>query len=558
MGASLTGQELGELAEEHAALRRVATLVASGVPPEEVFAAVTAEVGRLLGTYLSGMGRYGSDDTVTVVATWADEGEHGGAHPLVPGPWPLEGGDLASMVWRTGRPVRIDDYHGVPGRIAAFVRDELGIGSSVASPIVVEGRLWGTLFVHARQADQPLPQDTGSRLTAFTELVGTAIANTQAREELGRLAETQAALRRVATLVARDASPAEVFSEVTEEAGRLLGADIASLVRLEPGNTAILVAYWSEGEGDQVPLGTRIPLDEESVTRTVLRTRRPARADSSESASGTIAALVRRLGVTSTVGAPIVVGGRLWGAMLVSSKQPGPLPTDTEARIADFAELVATAIVNAEARTELTASRARVVAAADETRRRIERDLHDGIQQRLVSLGLELRAAETTLPPDHRELEDAMSHAVEGLNEVLDDLREISRGIHPAALSEGGLGPAMKALARRSAIPVELDTRLETRLPESVEVTAYFVASEALANVAKHAQATFVRVEVRVDGDTLHLSIADDGVGGANPARGSGLVGLTDRVEALGGTLTIRSPIGDGTTMRVELPVRDG
>lgn len=253
-----------------------------------------------------------------------------------------------------------------------------------------------------------------------------------------------------------------------------------------------------------------------------------------------------------------MVGGRLWGAMLVSSKQPGPLPTDTEARISDFAELVATAIVNAEARTELTASRARVVAAADETRRRIERDLHDGIQQRLVSLGLELRAGQATVPPDHRELEGAMSHAVEGLNEVLDDLREISRGIHPAALSEGGLGPAMKALARRSAIPVELDTRLETRLPESVEVTAYFVASEALANVAKHAQATLVRVEVRVDGDTLHLSIADDGVGGANPARGSGLVGLTDRVEALGGTLTIRSPAGDGTTMSVELPVRDG
>ena len=153
------------------------------------------------------------------------------------------------MVWRTGRPVRIDDYDGVPGHIAAFVRGELGIGSSVASPIVVEGRLWGTLFVHAKP-NQPLPPDTGSRLTAFTELVGTAVANTQARAELGRLAETQAALRRVATLVARDASPAEVFSEVTEEAGRLLGADIASLVRLEPGNTAILVAYWSEGEGD--------------------------------------------------------------------------------------------------------------------------------------------------------------------------------------------------------------------------------------------------------------------------------------------------------------------
>jgi GAF domain-containing protein len=356
---------VGGLAEEQAALRRVATLVASGVPPEEVFAAVTAEVGKLLGTSFSGMGRYGSDNTVTVVATWADEGEHGGAHPLVPGPWPLEGDDLASMIWRTGRPVRIDDYHGVPGHIAAFVRDELGIGSSVASPIVVEGRLWGTLFVHAKQNDQPFPPDTGSRLTAFTELVGTAVANTQARAELGRLAETQAALRRIATLVARDASPSEVFSEVTEEVGRLLGADIAALVRLEPENTAILVAYWSEGEGDQVPLGTLIPLEEESVASTVIRTRRPARADSLEGTPGPVAELARRLGVTSTVGTPIVVGGRLWGGMSVSSKQPGPLPTDTEARIADFAELVATAVVNAEARTELTASRARVVAAAD-------------------------------------------------------------------------------------------------------------------------------------------------------------------------------------------------
>jgi transcriptional regulator with GAF, ATPase, and Fis domain len=177
MGAPVRGEELGGLAEEQAALRRVATLVASGVPPEEVFAAVTAEVGKLLGTSFSGMGRYGSDDTVTVVATWADEGEHGGAHPLVPGPWPLEGDDLASMIWRTGRPVRIDDYHGVPGHIAAFVREELGVVSSVGSPIVVEGRLWGALFIHSTQT-QPLPRDTESRLTGFTELVATAIANT--------------------------------------------------------------------------------------------------------------------------------------------------------------------------------------------------------------------------------------------------------------------------------------------------------------------------------------------------------------------------------------------
>ena len=373
------------LADEQAALRRVATLVARGVPPEKVFAAVTEEAGRLLDTDLAGMARYEGDDTVTVLATWAAEDEHGGTHPLVPGPWPLEGGDLATMISRTGRPVRIDDYRGVPGRIAAFVRDELGIRASVASPIIVEGRLWGALFIHSKQS-QPLPRDTESRLTGFTELVATAVANAEARAEVGRLAEEQAALRRVATLVAREASPPEVFSAVTEELGRILGADIAALVRLEPGNKAIVVATWSDGEGDLVPIGTVISLEDESVATMVLRTGRPARADNPEHASGRIGALVRQLGVTSTVGTPIVVEGRLWGGMSVSSRQPEPLPMDTESRIADFAELVATAIANAEARTALTTSRARVVAAADETRRQIERDLHDGIQQRLVSL----------------------------------------------------------------------------------------------------------------------------------------------------------------------------
>jgi len=188
------------LAEEQAALRRVAKLVARQVPTEEVFAAVTAEVGRLLDTHLAGMARYEGDNALTVLSTWADEGEFGGAHPLVPGPWPLEGGDLASMIWRSGRPVRIVDYRGVPGRIAEFVRDELGIGSSLGSPIIVDGRLWGALFVHAKQIDEPLPRETGLRLTGFTELVGTAIANAESRSELAasraRIAEASAEARR--------------------------------------------------------------------------------------------------------------------------------------------------------------------------------------------------------------------------------------------------------------------------------------------------------------------------------------------------------------------------
>jgi GAF domain-containing protein len=550
-----TRAELARLAEEQTALRRVATLVALGTPPEELFAAVTEEVGRLLGTDLAGMACYESDDTVTVLATWAAEGEHGGAHPWVPGPWPLEGGDLASTISRTGRPVRIDDYEGVPGRIATFVREELGVRASIGSPIVVEGRLWGALFAHSRQTHQPLPRDTESRLTGFTELVATAIANTQARAELGRLAEEQAALRRVATLVAREASPTEVFSAVTEELGRLLRADIAALVRLEHDNTAIVVAAWSEGEGDQVPVGTLIQLEDESVAAMVLRTGQAARADSPEHASGSVASLVRRLGVTSTVGAPIVVEGRLWGGMSVSSKQPEPLATDTESRIADFAELVATAIANAEARTELTASRVRIVAAADETRRRIERDLHDGIQQRLVSLGLELRLAESTASAELEGARRTIARVAGELDGVTEELREISRGIHPAILSEGGLGPALRTLARRSAIPIAFGGVIDQRLPEPIEVAAYYVVSEALANATKHGNASRVDIEATARESSLRLSIRDDGDGGADPARGSGLVGLRDRVEALGGTIDVKSPVGVGTAVVVALPL---
>jgi signal transduction histidine kinase len=461
---------------------------------------------------------------------------------------------VASVISRTGRPVRIDDYHGVPGAIAAFVRDELGVRSSVGSPIVVEGRVWGILFLHSKQ-DEPLPRDTESRLTGFTELVGTAVANTQAWGEVRRLAEQQAALRRVATLVAREASPADVFSAVTEEVGRLLGADIAALVRLEPDESVIRVATWSTGEVDYVPVGTRIPLEGDNIATTIMRTGRPARRDSPEDASSPIAALMRRLGITSTVGTPIVVEGRLWGGMSVSSRQPEPLPPDTESRIADFAELVATAIANAEARTELAASRARVVAAADETRRRVERDLHDGVQQRLVTLGLVLRSAEAELPQDLDEVRADLSHVGDGLKAVLDELREISRGIHPAILSEGGLAPALKTLTRRSPVPVALDIRVEGRFPDDVEVAAYYVVSETLTNTAKHAQASAVYVDVARGDGVLRISVRDDGVGGADQARGSGLVGLRDRVETLGGTIVFKSAKGAGTAVEVVLPL---
>jgi signal transduction histidine kinase len=372
-------------------------------------------------------------------------------------------------------------------------------------------------------------------------------------EARGRLEGEQAALRRVATLVARGVPPAVVFSSVAEEVGRLLNADVTHLVRCEPDVTVTVVAAWNQ-DGGTMPVGDRWTLEDRNIPALVLGTGHPARIDDYAEASGSVSATMRELGIRSSVGCPIAVQGRRWGAVIASSARPEPLPEHTESRLAEFAELVATAIANSHARSELDASRARIVAAADGARKRIERDLHDGIQQRLVALALELRAAEATVSPDLPELRAQLVQVAGGLVGALDDLREISQGIHPAILAEGGLGPALKSLARRSAVPVELRVRLEIRLPEHVEVAAYYVVSEALANVAKHGRASAVGVSVAAADGGLHVSIRDDGIGGADPARGSGLTGLTDRVEALGGRIAVLSPVGQGTSVVVELP----
>jgi signal transduction histidine kinase len=280
--------------------------------------------------------------------------------------------------------------------------------------------------------------------------------------------------------------------------------------------------------------------------------------DSYENAAGSTAARLRDLGLRAAVGAPIVVDGRVWGAAIVGSSRPEPLPPDTEARVADFTDLVATAIANAQAHAELTASRARIVAAADDARRRFERNLHDGAQQRLVSLGLQLRTAETSVPSGLGSLKEQISDVVDGLVGVSEEVQEISRGIHPAILSKGGLGPALKTLGRRSTVPVELDLAVDRRLPESAEVAAYYVVAEALTNAAKHARASQVTVRAEAGDATLHLSIRDDGIGGADSANGSGLTGLIDRVEALGGKMAVSSQPGSGTSLLVEIPVEVG
>jgi signal transduction histidine kinase len=370
------------------------------------------------------------------------------------------------------------------------------------------------------------------------------------------LAEEQAALRRVATLVARGVPPEEVFAAVVEEVGRLLSADYAAMGRYEP-DAAVSFVAGAGRTGRPIPVGGRWSLGGKNVATLVFETGRPARIDSYADADGPVGGTARELGLGSSVGTPVIVEGRLWGVMFASSTPEQPLPAETEARLASFTELVATAIANAQSRAELVASRARIVAAADQTRRRIERDLHDGIQQRLVSLGLELRAAQATVPPQLGELEGRLARVAEELVSVFDQLREISHGIHPAILSEGGLEPALTALRRRSPVPVELDVHVQRRLPEPVEVAAYYVVSEALANAAKHAHASVVTVELDTHVAIVRLAIRDDGVGGADPGQGSGLLGLRDRIEALGGTLQVTSPAGGGTTLQVQIPLED-
>ncbi|MFF4397516.1 DUF4118 domain-containing protein [Streptomyces sp. NPDC001480] len=370
-----------------------------------------------------------------------------------------------------------------------------------------------------------------------------------------RLSREQSALREVATLVARSAEPSTVFQTVTREAALLCGADLAFMGRYETADTVSGVAVWSRRDGPSVPsVAACFALDGLSVSREVRTSCEPVRVEDYARATGSIARAARAEGVRSSVGCPIVVAGGLWGVIIVSKTSDGAFPANAESQISAFTDLVTIAIENAEASAELTASRARIVTAADGARRRIERDLHDGVQQRLVSLLILLNNAQMTVPSDLEGLHTELRHVATGLTDVFDELREVARGIHPAILAQGGLAPALKALARRSAVPVELAVHVEDRLPERIEVSAYYVVSEALTNAVKHAQASFVTVTVDSDSDVLRVRVQDDGVGGADFAAGTGLVGLKDRVEALDGRMSLDSPRTVGTTLGAELP----
>ena len=456
----LSGEAPRGLAEQQAALRRVATLVARGVPPEEVFAAVTAEAGRVLSAGYAHLGRYEADAMLTSVAAWGD----GLSGFPVGSRWSLGGKNVATLVFETRRPARVDGYADDSGPFGFRAR-EGGARSAVGTPVIVEGRLWG-LMVVSTSGEQPLPASAEARLASFTELVATAIANAESRAALARLAQEQAALRRVATLVARGAAADELFAAVAGEVGPLLGAHLAGMGRYDSDDTVTVLAAWA-AEGEQHPLVPGPwPLEGGDLASIVFSTGHSVRIDDYQGVPGRIAEFVRdELGIGSSVASPIVAEGRLWGVLYLHAKQiHQPFPRDAESRLTGFTELVATAVANAESRAELLASRARIVAAADEARRRIERDLHDGTQQQLVSLMLQLRAAQAAVPAGLGEIEGGLARIAAGLAGVFDRVREISHGIHPAILSEQGLarpcgtgppragagraGPARRAAAR--------------------------------------------------------------------------------------------------------------
>jgi signal transduction histidine kinase len=513
-----------------------------------VFEAVSAEVAALIGADGSAVTRYEADGTVTAVSGWTTEG----GYIYVGRRYELEG-TVSGLIFETGRPGRVENYTEAPGGAPDAAR-AMGWRSSVGAPITVEGRLWGVLAVVSK-TERPLPRDTEQRLAEFAELFETAIANSEAHEQLAQLADEQAALRRVATLVAEGATPHRVFDGVRDEVARMFNTPLSVLLRYDANGTATVLAT---SDGYLGPIGRRWLVEGDSgAIAAVCRTGLPARVDYTQPTQGAIAAAARTVGARSAVGVPVVVDGTFWGVMAVGSRETEPLPADFEDRLAKFTDLLATAIANAEGRAELDASRARIVSTADATRRRIERDLHDGAQQQLVWLALALRAAQATVPEEFEQHRGELGRVVDGLTAALDDLREVALGIHPAGLSDDGLTPALKRLVARSPLRVNLDSRADGRFPEPVEVAAYYVVSESLTNAAKYADTPVVDVALAADDDALRVEVRDDGCGGADPAAGSGLLGLRDRVEAIGGTMSLTSPPGAGTSLRVELPLVD-
>ena len=531
-----TIESLRAVADEQAALRRVAELVAHGVAKEELFATVAAEASALIGGEATTLLRFDGDGCATVVATCGGRAPVGARFPVSP-----SDESTPATILRTGRPARVDD-HGSVDR--PEYEQQFRVKSSVGAPVVVEDRVWGMLG--ATTPDRLLPVASEQRLQQFTELIAAALANAQARADVQRLADEQAALRRVAELVARAGPPEEVFEAVTAEARAATGGHATALGRID-GDSVFVVATVGDSPAQA---GATFPVVG-SISEIVRETGGAVRVDDYSTMPNAPYADENEL--MAALAVPVTVAGRLWGVLITKSLD-GPLPRGTEHRLQQFADLVSFAIANAHHRAQLTASRARVVATADATRRQLQRDVHDGAQQRLVQTVITLKLARAALGDEEGPAAALIDESLEHAGRATEELRDLVRGILPAALSRGGLRAGVESLIEGLPLPVLVDVDVP-RLRPDLETTAYFVVAEALTNVVKHAGASRANVRVTLAGQTLEVLVSDDGRGGAEVGGGSGLTGILDRVEAADGTLTIASTAGAGTTVHASLPL---
>jgi signal transduction histidine kinase len=535
-------EELRRLVDEQTALRRFATLVAEGASEVELISAITSEVARLFDGDTANTMRW-EGDSIRVIGDWYEEETRPGYTGRV---FAFGGDTITARIVSSGSPSRIDSIDDLNTDFARARWAELGIHASIGAPIMVDGKVWGVITTSRTSPDEPFPVGAEHRLGDFAALVAQAIANAETRRQVSALLEEQAALRRVATLVAGGRPQPEVLEAVTREAGQLYEAQAVQVVKWEGvQDEVVVVACWSDGADPLVEPGSLYHPEPGSATLRVLETGLPHRTDESSP----------ELGGRFVIAAPIIVNARLLGALTAHRPEGDPFPENSEVRLRNFSDLAAQSIANEQAHEEMRASRARIMHAADQAREKLERNLHDGAQQRLVAVSISLRLALSKLHESPGDAESLLQAAAEELTQAMEELRELARGIHPSVLTERGLAPAVQVLASRAPLPVAITTRLSERLPAPVEAAAYYVVSESLTNVAKYAEASQVQVHLACRNGTAVVEVVDDGIGGADPTRGSGLRGLADRVEALAGRLTVESPSSGGTRVWAEIPV---
>jgi signal transduction histidine kinase len=523
--------EDARLAEEQAALRRVATLVAARASETEVVAAITAEVGRLYDADTANTLRW-DGEVLRVVGDWYRDGREGRAGDVY-----SFGGDTISVrVISAEGPARVDSVADLQTDFARARWEDLGIDASIGAPVIVDGRVWGVVTASRFHGRETFPPRAEDHLGDFATLCALAIGNAAWQRSLAAMLEEQSALRRIATLVAGGRSAAEVLGEVVRQVGVTFAARAVEIVRWRGVQDEVEVLRgWTGGATPPPKPGDVLRLPTDSAVIQVLETGVATRT-------------------SEAIAAPMIINGALEGALVARGATGEPFPPGSESRLRGFADLAGQSISNETAQTELRRSRARIVREGDAARQRLERNLHDGAQQRLVAVSMALRVALKHVDADPARTRELLQDAVEELGHALEELRDLARGLHPAILTERGLGPALEAVTRRTPLPVSLESRCDDDLPTSVAAAAYYVVAEALTNATKYAEAAGVTVRVRSRDGAVHVEVADDGIGGAAVSEGSGLLNLSDRVAALGGRLTIASPPGVGTTVTAVIP----